>query len=257
MCTVSLITRQNGYCLGMNRDEQRSRVEALPPKRRSIGGRTAIHPTEPGGGTWIAVNDLQITLALINWYSVSASAGPGALSRGEIIPAAVKAGAPAEVEGILRALSLSRINPFRLIGVFPAAREIVEWRWDLNRLGRRRHRWKSRQWISSGFDEPRAERVRSTTFREAQKQKSAGTLAWLRRLHRSHSPHAGPFSTCMHRNGAATVSYTEIVARHGNITMRYQAGASCEAGTLVKRIAMRGQPAQPSRGRRSKTAFGE
>jgi hypothetical protein len=40
-------------------------------------------------------------------------------------------------------------------------------------------------------------------FQRAGRQHSADSLDWLRRLHRSHSPQAGPFSTCMHRSDAA------------------------------------------------------
>jgi hypothetical protein len=51
----------------------------------------------------------------------------------------------------------------------------------------------------------------------------------LRRLHRSHSPEAGPFSTCMHRSDAATVSYTEITAFSRKARLRYHAAAPCNA----------------------------
>jgi len=75
----------------------------------------------------------------------------------------------------------------------------------LKQLVRKNHRWKSKQWISSGFDEPTAQRARGKTFQRAGRQHSAESLDWLRRLHRSHSPYASPFSTCMHRADAATV----------------------------------------------------
>jgi uncharacterized protein with NRDE domain len=70
MCTVTFIARQNGYALGMNRDEKVTRVTALPPARFCLAGRTVLCPSEPGGGTWIGINDAGSTLALINWYSL-------------------------------------------------------------------------------------------------------------------------------------------------------------------------------------------
>ena len=108
------------------------------------------------------------------------------ISRGRVVNAACAASTPGLAAAALAQLPLQRINPFRLIGIFPASREIAEWRWDLNRLAPKTHRWKDQQWISSGFDEPGAQRVRSRTFRAALQQKSAGSLDWLRRLHRSH-----------------------------------------------------------------------
>src|SRR5262249_23130580 len=131
-------------------------------------------------------------------------------------------------------LPLRCVNPFRLVGVFPGSQEIIEWRWDLKRLTCKRHKWRSQQWISSGFDELQARRERSRTFRQKLQQRSAGTLGWLRRLHRSHAPHPGPFSTCMHRADAATVSYSEIVASDQKLEMHYFVGPPCSQTQLMK-----------------------
>jgi hypothetical protein len=175
------------------------------------------------------VNDHGATLALINWYSITARVGGKAVSRGEVVNSMSAAISPDDADASLVELPLNRINPFRLIGIFPAIGEIVEWRWNLKQLERRNHRWKSRQWISSGFDEPTAQRVRGKTFQRVERQHSAGSLDWLRRLHRSHSPQAGPFTTCMHRVDAATVSYTEVTVSSRHAMMRYNAGAPCRA----------------------------
>lgn len=228
MCTVTFIARQRGYFLGMNRDEKLTRPAGLPPKEWKVNGRAAIFPSEPGGGTWIAVNDHGATLALINWYSITSRFGGKAVSRGEVVNALSAAISPDFADVTLAGLPLNQVNPFRLIGVFPVTREIVEWQWNLKKLVRKNHRWKLQQWISSGFDEPTAQRVRNTTFQLALRQHSVGSLSWLRRLHRSHSPQSGPFSTCMHRADAATVSYTEVAVSSGQATMRYHAGTPCQ-----------------------------
>jgi len=227
MCTVTFIGRKNGYALAMNRDEQRSRVAGLPPSKKMLDGCEVIAPCEPGGGTWIALNDAGVTFALINWYSITARVKGETVSRGEVVNAACTAKTPDLASAALAQLPLQRINPFRLIGFFPVTSEIIEWRWDLKTLICKRHRWQDQQWISSGFDEPAAQRVRSRTFHAALKQKSAGSLGWLRRLHRSHSPEAGPDSICMHRADAATVSYTEVVIFPTKALMNYSAGLVC------------------------------
>jgi len=212
----------------MNRDEKLTRPAGLPPRKRIMYGRVVISPSEAGGGTWIAMNDHGVTFALINWYSINARVGRNTLSRGEVVNSVGAADSSDSADTALLRLPLNRINPFRLVGVFPATGEIVEWRWNLNQLVRKRHRWKSQQWISSGFDEPAAQRIRGRTFRQAQKQESAGSLDWLRRLHRSHAPETGPFSTCVHRADAATVSYTEISVSAPVAVMRYHTGAPCK-----------------------------
>lgn len=236
MCTVTFIPGRKGYRLGMNRDEQRSRAKGRPPERAEKNGSVLLSPSEPGGGTWIGLNDRGVTLALINWYSVNRRATKQPVSRGEIIPAARAARSPEEVVAALRALPLRRINPFRLIGVFPAAKLIVEWCWDLEKLVARRHPWTAQQWISSGFDEPKAQRVRGATFRLAKRQASFGRLDWLRRLHRSHAPEPGPFSTCMHRSDAVSVSYTEVSVMGSRGAMVYHEGPPCGGEPVVSEL---------------------
>jgi hypothetical protein len=227
MCTVSFIACKSGYALAMNRDEKLTRIAGLPPAKRIISGRAVLSPSEPGGGTWIALNDAGVTFALINWYSITAQVKEEAVSRGNVVNAVSSLNSPDSTSATLKKLPLEKINPFRLIGVFPATQEIFQWQWNLQKLIRKKHRWRAQQWISSGFNEPAAQRIRSETFRRALKQKSAGSLGWLRRLHCSHSPQSGSFSTCMHRADAATVSCSEITVSEHKATLRYHAGAPC------------------------------
>lgn len=228
MCTVTFIARKRGYCLGMNRDEKLTRLTGLKPRKQNVNGWTVLCPSEPGGGTWIALNESGTCFSLINWYSMAKRVDRNAISRGEVVHSVSASALPHLADAALAKLPLHRINPFRLIGVFPMTGEIVEWRWNLKQLVRKNHHWKSQQWISSGFDEPTAQRVRGKTFQRALRQYSVGRLDWLRRLHRSHAPQAGPFSTCMHRTDAATVSYTEVAVSSRRATMRYQAGTPCQ-----------------------------
>jgi len=228
MCTVTFIARKRGYALGMNRDEKLARVQALPPAERLVEGRRVLYPSEPAGGTWIALNESGVTFALINWYSITTRVNGAATSRGEVVVAVSGLDAESNAAARLQELPLKRINPFRLIGVFPVTRQVVEWRWDSKCLTAAEHRWKTQQWISSGFDEPTAQRVRNQTFQRAARQNSVGSLDWLRRLHRSHSPQSGPFSTCMHRDDATTVSYAEITVSPGKAAMSYHSGSPCQ-----------------------------
>ena len=228
MCTVTFVPRDTVYYLAMNRDEQLSRIAGLPPKQQFINGRTVLFPSEPNGGTWITLNDTGSCFALVNWYSVTARAQQEPVSRGEVVKAVSAFSSPDSVEAELKRLPLDRINPFRLIGVFAADCKITEWRWDLKKLARKNHRWKAQQWISSGFDERTAQQLRGKTFAEAQQQRSAGSRDWLRRLHRSHSPNRGAFSTCVHRTDAMTVSYTEISVSARKGSMHYHATSPCQ-----------------------------
>ena len=228
MCTVTFIARKHGYALGMNRDEKRVRITAIPPSIQMLGGRKALFPAEPGAGTWVGVNEAGIGCALINWYAIARRVSHAPVSRGRVVTHILAAENLPEMETALAKLPLDRVNPFRLVAIFPSSLQVIEWRWNLKRLAMIRHPWETANWISSGYDEAGAQVTRGKIFAAARKQTSFGTLAWLRRLHRSHQPARGPYSTCMHRDDAATVSYTEIIVSSARAVMRYRAGAPCD-----------------------------
>jgi hypothetical protein len=233
MCTVTFVTGKNGYALGMNRDEKLSRPAALPIAIHRLSGRNALFPSEVSGGAWIGVNDAGASFALINWYRVPNRVEGQPVSRGEIVRTALALDSP-ELMSNPPGLDLHRVNPFRLLGVFLAQNAVYEWRWDLHNFERIAHRWETNAWFSSGFDEPGAQRARGGAFRAALHETAAGSLSWLRRLHASHLPECGPYSVCMHRSDAATVSYSEIEVDQGAANMRYVAGAPCGNGVSSK-----------------------
>jgi len=238
MCTVTFLACKHGYALGMNRDEKKSRAAGLPPRLHELGGRKVLAPTEASGGMWISLNDAGVCCALINWHSVTRRADQPAASRGEVVRAAAAADDEAAVRAALKACELARTNPFRLITIVPEERAIMEWRWDLRELAEQRHPWETRQWISSGFDEARAQVVRSAAFQARLAAANDGSVDenFLRALHASHEPERGPFSTCMHREDARTVSYTEVTVRLGAGSMRHAPGSLCEAGASLERL---------------------
>ena len=51
--------------------------------------------------------------------------------------------------------------------------------------------------------------------------------SWIGKLHQSHDPVPGPFSVCVHRKDAATVSYTEVRCHGRSISMSYRNGSPC------------------------------
>ena len=65
MCTLTYLLTDISYALFFNRDDQRSRLPAIPPKVNQ--NLNAIYPVDPQGeGTWFAVNQQGLTLALLN-----------------------------------------------------------------------------------------------------------------------------------------------------------------------------------------------
>lgn len=234
MCSVTFWPNGPTYRLAMNRDEQLTRVKGRPPARFVTNGRAALHPSEPGSGTWISVNDSGVGLALINWYAITQRASAPTVSRGEVVMTMREVSQVEEAAQRLAALPLKQINPFRLIGVFPQHQSVCEWRWNQQQLEKIVHEWSPQQWFSSSYDEPAAQRIRSETFSARCHEPDAGEAVWLRRLHGSHSPERGPFSICMHRADAATVSYTEIEVSGEHTVMSHHVGPLCCVGKFFE-----------------------
>src|SRR6266436_1925726 len=121
MCPVTFVPRGSGYYLGMNRDENLARVPGLAPRAIIENGCRVTCPSELEGGTWISTNDKCVSLALINWYSISGQVSGPARSRGEIIQSLRTADEVDFVQRGLEKLPLAQMKPFRLIGLFPGS----------------------------------------------------------------------------------------------------------------------------------------
>jgi len=264
MCTVSFLPKSGGFYLTMNRDEKRNRAAALAPAVFKSGRRSAVFPREPSGGTWISANDTGVCLALINWHRVEREPKNDLQSRGLVVRELAGKSTANEIEAALRKLPLRKLRPFRLIAILPFEKRVIEYQWNLERLAICDREWQRQHWFSSGFDERTAERVRGNVCssfvargglsavalakaddpgrrKTSRRGGTAGvsaagySLRWLRKLHRSHAPKRGPFSICMHRPDAVTVSYTEITVSRQRATMRYKSGASCSNRPNVTR----------------------
>jgi len=221
MCTLSFIPHTNGYAVGMNRDELRSRPRSLAPMYFGCNGVTAVYPSETSGGTWIAANAYGQLFALLNWDSADAGTlGAKLRSRGEIIPQLIFVPDFRAAASILVPPRLAGILPFRLIGIDPTHRAINEWRWD---------GWTRKHWFSSSLSDVQAAQYRRATCIMAASVGDPEGADWLPGLHRSHRPFSGPYSICVHRPEAVTVSYTDVLVNSRLISMRYIAGSPCES----------------------------
>jgi hypothetical protein len=238
MCTLSFIARENGYLIGMNRDERLTRQLALPPQVTGAGTLEAVYPREDGSGTWIASNALGVTFALLN-RNHSGNAAK-LRSRGEVIPALLESAGAHQAAATMERMDLRGILPFRLIGFFPEEAAVAQWNWDTRSLELFKIPWQTRHWFSSGISDELAREVRGLTCSQAWRHSNAGSAGWLRRLHASHAPERGSFSVCMHRPDAASVSYTEISCEAAGLTMRYHAGQPCDVvGRFHSEITLR------------------
>jgi hypothetical protein len=228
MCTLTFVPTKDGYVAGMNRDEKLTRSRAIPPKRSDFPGATALFPREDSGGTWIGCNRHGNLLALLNWNDVEPRVdGKNLRSRGVLIPELIGRDDLADTHACYARLDLDGVSPFRLIGAFLRESFIVEWRWDGLRLQELEFAWRKRHWFSSSVSDVLAQRERGRACQKAEGHGSLEPASWVRNLHQSHDPVPGPFSICVHRKDAATVSYTEVRCNEEGISMSYRSGSPC------------------------------
>jgi len=248
MCTLSVVTRADGYLLAMNRDEKIARGAGTPLRIHAANGVKAARPGDGGGGTWIAANQFGIAFALLNWNDVPEAnvTLDRPRSRGQVITPLIGCFSSHDVQSALDSTDLIGVRPFRLIGVLPADREIREWRWNARQIETVAHPWRWRHWFSSSLSDKRAETLRGRACSLALEASDSGSSPWLRRLHASHAGEPGPFSLCVHRDNVQTLSYSEIACTASWVHVKHFIGNPCSTEQFdevqLERLAAGGLP---------------
>ena len=117
MCTVTVVPRDCGVRVLCNRDEQRTRPLALPPRIHDLGGRFAVFPVDPqGGGTWIGVNDSGLVVTLLNAHPATRRSGNTATrSRGHIVRELLRCESLRHAIAGAKSLDPHSFEPFRVV----------------------------------------------------------------------------------------------------------------------------------------------
>ncbi len=231
MCTVSWIRGVDGFELFCNRDEQRTRSEALPPKVRSADDpagsgstRRTLYPLDPdGGGTWISANDAGLALCLLNNYQAADPRVDRPTSRGELVRGLASAPGAAAVRAELERIDPGHFRGFQLLVLEPGggADESFVAFWDGRRLDFVLLEEASIPLISSGFDLPRVERARREAFERRVAEAGELDTALLSDYHGSCEPEPGPLAVLMERPDARTVSHTRVSVTSDEVWMHY------------------------------------
>jgi len=107
-----------------NRDERRHRLPGLPPRVVVTGHRRALMPIDAdAGGSWIAVNDVGLVVALLNLTATSGEHMPERTaqvprrSRGHIVPALAAGGTIDDARRIMDATDVAAYEPFRAVAL--------------------------------------------------------------------------------------------------------------------------------------------
>lgn len=270
MCTVSWLYTDSGYELMFNRDELRSRGEAIPPSVAREAGINYLSPTDSDrGGTWIGVNEFGITHCLLNYYEAMASApnppAGGFRSRGELVRLLQWSDEIEKSVSHLSELELSLYPPFLILAISADHRSFI-FRW--NGASAQTTRRAAPPVTTSSFEPENVSAWRSEQFRRKVVGR-AGSVRCARdarrrlwRFHRLRSRRNSAYGVCMSRSDARTLSCTSISVsrpRTGNaeIAVRYVAKPPCESDRLPEPVYLRQAGAVSARVFDSKRMFAE
>lgn len=237
MCTISWLVSADGYEIFFNRDEQKTRAKALIPQQMDGPSCSALMPLDPqGNGTWFAVNDQGMSLALLNFYQGRMPKGR-LISRGQIVRNGVMLDSPKDVYRYISSLTLSKYAPFSLLCFsrkdFVEGEQVVMWRWTGRELV---SSLQGSPLISSGvkFDEVVESRLKAyQQIMADESENQVGSSLQSRRekhlrVHRDHSPSRSYLSLCMHREDAQTVSCSHVAVSKTEVVYTYTDGPACE-----------------------------
>jgi len=223
MCTVSWLYEGGGYHLFCNRDEKHTRRPASKPQELTRGGRRLLAPLDGDfGGTWIAVNDSGLSLALLN----RGPGSPAQLSRGLLVMNLIVSPTLSDVTKRFASSDLSDFAPFMLLGVAPGLPPAL-FTWDGHEASVIADA--DMPLVSSSVDPAGCESQRRATLERISAKSPELRPGALLAFHRSHSPAPSAHSVCMHREDAQTVSFTWVTVNRGEANMYYAAGSPCRS----------------------------
>ncbi len=228
MCTVSWIHTDCGYQLLCNRDELDVRLQAEAPRIFVENEVRYLAPADGDfGGTWIAVNEYGLAVALLNrsvdWARPSRS-------RGHLVRELARLQSIEDVQSCVQRMDLSPFDGFQLI-VLQLGRAARLFEWDARQLIVEKDADHFMPLASSSFDAEGVTLSRVTEFGERVKAANGISADVLLQFHQSHGLRGNrpsAYSTCMHRPGARTVSFTWIEVSKSQVQLFYSPAAPCE-----------------------------
>jgi hypothetical protein len=241
MCTVSWLKNEEGYVVLFNRDERHTRKPAHSPTFFDRDGTTVCAPRDGDfGGTWVGLNEFGVTVGLLNRYEDDvAEPMTSFATRGEIVLELLAGRTLDEVRQRFQQLKLTTFRPFTIFAL-ATGHPVFKADWNGRSLTLNPSADFTAPLISSSFDTGRARACRRAAYDTL--AHGGVTLDALLRFHSSHLPEAGPYSTCMHRTDAQTVSFTMIMVGPDGAALRYTPGPPCEnhAETVIREFSFAG-----------------
>ena len=233
MCTVTWLRTADGYTLLCNRDERTTRLPAHGPQINERRGVRYVAPVDGDhGGSWIGVNEFGLSLCLLNRYGdLRIEAAKDYVSRGLLLIDLLDCHRTDSLKLRLNDFDLARFRPFILLGVGKESASTL-FQWNGVQLSVIPDAEGLVPLTSSSAREPGIATERTKQFELLRTDEL--TESKLVEFHRSHLPQRGAYSVCMHREGASTVSLSQVRVSNGEIEFSYEAGAPCKSVGVEK-----------------------
>ena len=228
MCTVTWLWESERFTLLFNRDEQRTRLPAEPPRIWDVDGHTILAPRDgQAGGTWLAANRQGLVVCLLNYYErepgSASRQGEAPESRGLLVLEAATGSNLAALTESLAERSLSRMRPFHLLAFDTRASRGRYWLWDGDEVQVAEIDDALCPVTTSSYASQAVVADRRALF-HAWRDRAGGALSVdaLERYHHSRHQEADAYSVFMSRPDAQTVSVTRVEVVRDEVRMVYQ-----------------------------------
>lgn len=220
MCTLTWWRNNTSYGVLFNRDESRTRLEAMLPGRFEAFGINYLSPVDSdSGGTWIWVNTAGVIGCLLNNYAVKKAGPVKPISRGLLLNSLA---GQRETESLSHEVSAADLGMFKGFLIFAIDREghrLITW--DCHTLQIQRQGEVNRPITSSGYLPEEIISHRLDLYRSRFDTAPSPSSEELFSYHTLHDPALPAHSVLMCRPDARTVSLSQVSVESETIKISY------------------------------------
>jgi hypothetical protein len=215
MCTVSWWRKDGNLRVTFNRDEQRNRAAAEPPRKRD----GVVAPLDPeGGGTWIALDGHGTVHCLLNLYTATKTPPPSRRRSRGLLPFLSAEYAERSLNDWLDPADWDGFYLLRI----PVTGPVERCSWDGTDLQAESLSTDPGMLTTSSRNPEQVLAHRQRLFHETVVRPGV-TGERLERFHLTPDPEHPAFSPMMEREDARTVSVSRILFRPERWSFHYQA----------------------------------
>jgi hypothetical protein len=221
MCTLTWWPQPGRYTLYFNRDEQKSRLPALPPQaHQTEAGTRFISPLDGNfGGTWLLVTEHGLTIGLLNHYAAAEGYEPDhPKSRGMLPLILADCQTVQQVGRRLMELPLETFRPFHCTAIDPGT-PLQQWTWHGNGRLLEHEIAPQPPLTTSSFESAAVCAARRQRFHALEQDSLPQALEGY---HEGVDPDRGAYSVRMRRSDAQTVSISRISVDEHAIAFEYR-----------------------------------